>query len=150
MSLFHSSYIRWFISAHLLLGKGVDKSSKESIRVAVERAQINRSVVIDIPTFQSVLRGELPLPKQQLPQPPAIVPVLLSAMPALSPAVLAQPPVDGLDDWTISSNMSNFPLNNDENDMIIEIVAEEDYMYVEDVVPVESVATENDMELVPV
>jgi hypothetical protein len=34
--------------------------------------------------------------------------------------------------------------------MIIEIVAEEDYMYVEDVVPVESVATENDMELVPV
>jgi len=91
-------------------------------------------VVIDIPTFQSVLRGELPLPKQQLPQPPAIVPVLLSAMPALSPAVLAQPPVDGLDDWTISSNMSNFPY----------------YMYVEDVVPVESVATENDMELVPV
>ena len=113
-------------------------------------------MVIDIPTFQSVLRGELPLPKQQLPQPPAIpaqplaVPALLPAMPALSPAIAAQPPVDGLDDWTISSNMSNFPLNNDENDMIIEIVAEEDYMYVEDVVPVESVATENDMELVPV
>ena len=113
-------------------------------------------MVIDIPTFQSVLRGELPLPKQQLPQPPAIpaqplaVPALLPAMPALSPAIAAQPPVDGLDDWTISSNMSNFPLNNDKNDMIIEIVAEENYMYVEDVVPVESVATENDIELVPV
>jgi hypothetical protein len=121
-------------------------------------------VVIDIPTFQSVLRGELPLPKQQLPQViPAIpaqplaipallpaMPALLPAMPALSPAMSAQPPVDGLDGWAISSTMSNFPLNNDENDMIIEIVAEEDYMYVEVVVPVESVATENDMEVVPV
>jgi hypothetical protein len=173
MSLFYSSYIRWFISAHLLLGKGVDKSSRKSIRDALKQAQINRSVVIEIPTLQSILRGEQPLPKQQLPQPTALVPAipslaiqalspaiqalspamsallpampalspamsaLPSAMSALSPAMSAQPPVDGLDGWCISSTMSNFPINNyDENDIIVEIVAEENEMDVEVVVPV--------------
>ena len=54
---------------------------------------------------------------------------LFQAMPALSPAMSALSAlplaVEGLDGWKISSSLSNFPLNYDEIDLVVEIVAEE-------------------------
>ena len=70
---------------------------------------------------------------------PALSPQALSmAMPALSMAMPALSPVVGHDDWSLPA----LSLTLD--------AAEENNMDVEVVVPVESVATENDMELVPV
>ena len=68
------------------------------------------------------------------------MPALSPAMPALSPAFSALPPVVGLDDWSLT--LEAIPmLNYDENDMNVEIVAEENYMDID-------VAEENNMEAV--
>ena len=79
---------------------------------------------------------------------PALSPQALSmAMPALSMAMPALSPVVGHDDWSLPAlspvvGLDGWSLTLD--------AAEENNMDVEVVVPVESVATENDMELVPV
>ena len=102
-----------------------------------------------LPPAMPALSPEMPLPALSPAMPalsmamPALSPafsVLSRAMPALSPAFSALSPVVGHDDWSLT--LEAIPmLDYDENDMNVEIVAEENYMDID-------VAEENNMEAV--
>ena len=115
-----SSYIRWFISAHLLIGNKVDTPSRESINKALQNAQIRRMKIIDIPTLRKILLGQqLLVMNDPIRLVQSVINVETETMPALSPVLLSRSEPSGSGDWCFS--LTKMPtLGFGENDMNIE------------------------------